>query len=93
MQFFFQLTLNEKSSIGRTVIKAENTCTEIDRCLNKYEDLNEQIDTYLKRTDSIRTTVKEHFDKLTTLKCTLQYLKVVRHVEDLRLFEIYFKQF
>lgn len=81
----FKITLDEKSRIGRTVIKAESTCREIDKCLNKSEVLNKQIDAYLKRTNGIRKSVKEHFDKLTTLQSTLQYLKVVRHVEDLRL--------
>lgn len=34
--------------------------------------------------DEVRKEVRRHFDKLNTLQCTLQYMRVIQHIEYLR---------
>lgn len=82
----FKLTLShEASRIGQTVTKIEETIKEIDDTMTRSNALAEQIEDYLKTTDEIRTSVKQHFEQLNTLQCTLQYLRVLHHIEKLRL--------
>lgn len=80
----FQLTLSDNNSvIGETVRKVEKTIQDIENSVTESNGVVDQIEEYLKDTDEVRQTVNEHLTQLNTLQCTLQYIKVLKHIEDL----------
>lgn len=59
--------------------------------VRKAEDVRERanevighIEKDLNDVDGVREEIRGHFDKLNTLQCTLQYMRVIQHIEYLR---------
>ncbi|XP_018566371.1 RAD50-interacting protein 1 [Anoplophora glabripennis] len=72
-----------ESSIGKSVKNAQDVVKRTEDVIERGKDIIGDIKKDLEDVDEVRNEVKEHFDKLNTLQCTLQYMRVIQHIEYL----------
>uniref|UniRef100_A0A6P7FPX9 RAD50-interacting protein 1 n=1 Tax=Diabrotica virgifera virgifera TaxID=50390 RepID=A0A6P7FPX9_DIAVI len=75
---------NSKFTIGASIKEGEVFLQNTADVVNRSKDVVSKIKTDLEEIQEVRTEIKNYFDKLNTLQCTLQYFKVVQRIEGLR---------
>lgn len=79
-----QLDISQsESSIGITVKDSESLISKSNEVVKKSDDIIFTIQKDLDEIQGVRNDMKNYFDKLNTLQCTLQYMKVLQHIEYL----------
>ncbi|XP_050509491.1 RINT1-like protein [Diabrotica virgifera virgifera] len=74
---------NSKFTIGASIKEGEVFLQNTADVVNRSKDVVSKIKTDLEEIQEVRTEIKNYFDKLNTLQCTLQYFKVVQRIEGL----------
>ncbi|KAJ8916099.1 hypothetical protein NQ315_004465 [Exocentrus adspersus] len=72
-----------ESSIGKNIKNAEEVIRNADILLVKSKETVEEIKRDLDDIEEVRAEARAHFNKLHTLQSTLQYMKVIQHIEYL----------
>lgn len=76
--------MDETTSIGRAITKAEDISKQIECKLEESRELAADISKHLNETNEACRSIQERLDKMRKLDCTVQYLRVLQHVENLR---------
>ncbi|CAG9828087.1 unnamed protein product [Diabrotica balteata] len=74
---------NSKFTIGASIKEGELFVQNTADVVNRSKEAVSKIRTDLEEIQEVRTEIKNYFDKLNALQCTLQYFKVVQHIECL----------
>ncbi|KAJ8979317.1 hypothetical protein NQ317_006930, partial [Molorchus minor] len=74
---------NTECLIGKSIKNGEDIVETVDDVVKKAQEVVQDIETDLDEINEVRKEAKRHFDKLNTLQCTLQYMRVVQHIEYL----------
>lgn len=76
---------NPESSLNKIVHEVEGDIEQVGNLVNTSEKLLVEIHNDLEEVNDVRTKVREKFARLNILQCTYQYMKVIQHIENLRL--------
>ncbi|CAG9859732.1 unnamed protein product [Phyllotreta striolata] len=79
-----QLNISERESIvGKAVREGELLIENGRDAVNRTDETISTIQNDLDEIQEVRSDIKNYFDKLNTLQCTLQYLKILQQVDYL----------
>ncbi|KAJ8953915.1 hypothetical protein NQ318_019155, partial [Aromia moschata] len=74
---------NTDCFIGKTIKNAQQTVETADRVIEESRVVVSDIQKDLDEVDEVRKEARKHFNKLNTLQCTLQYMRVIQRIEYL----------
>ncbi|XP_023018934.2 RAD50-interacting protein 1-like [Leptinotarsa decemlineata] len=74
---------NTECIIGKTIKDAEKVVEKAEDVITRSKDIMLLIKEDLEAVEEVRRNIKRYFDKLTRLQCTLQYMRVLQHIEGL----------
>lgn len=62
----------------------EKTIDEVDKVNEKYESISEEVSNHIETNNKTRTVIEDYLKQITTLESTLQYIKIIVAIDNLK---------